>query len=566
LDEKYNWTSYGAVGVESRGFAGGLLRQSVRSGDRVGIFLPNGPDFVTCDLGCAYGGFVSVPMYETFDDEALTHVVIDAQLAVVVCSSALAERAIKLLESVPLESRTVRLVVINKDNAPEDLRGCVRRAEAVGATVRALAAVQEAGFDSPPNRSFVGRPLGYPSLDDTYTICYTSGTTGPPKGVVLSHRNVIAEVTCLLKHMTDGKFTLLSSLDTHASYLPMAHIMERVVTLFMLFCGARIGFTTARGLSQDLPVLQPTVLVAVPRVLARLREGTLTKAEASGWLGKTLFYHALSTKLARLRVGKVSHPLWDRLVFNKVRESLGGKLRVILCGSAPLTPDLADFVRVTCGAELYEGYGQTETCSAVTLTARGELEGGHAGLPLSCFEVRLDRAPVADAEDQRLGEIQLRGGPVFSGYNRLVDKTAECFTEDGWYRTGDIGMWDHKGRLVVTERLKNVFKLSQGEFVSPEKVEVVISTRVPSCKTVFVTGRSSEDHLVAVVELAEACDEQALLDEIQAACREGGLRGFEVPRKVVVRSFPESVFTPTLKVRREVAKRHFEKDISEMYK
>lgn len=559
------WETFGAVAVNARAFAKGIMSMTgLTFGSKIALFLAGSPEFTICDLGCAYRGLVSVPIYSTFDDESIKYILEDSDSEVVICSSKTLARTAKIVvnikESGPCKIRTV---VVAKENIEEDIRPHVTSLTSLGIRLVSLASVLQTGYDVRPTEAYANSVFGHTGQDDILTLCYTSGTTGPPKGVILTHQNVVSELLCLRQH---SQLPVIGQNDIHLSYLPVAHIMERIVLYFIMGSGARTVFTSPKDISTHISIVRPTVLVAVPRVLAKLRDGILARSKTGGWFRRLVFEHALSSKLSSLeRHGTTSSWLWDSVVMSKVRAGLGGRLRVIICGSAALDKNLTAFIRVTSGAILQEGYGQTETCSAITLTRADDTMGGTAGRPLKCFNVRIDNSIY---NENGVGEICIRGKPVFKGYYKQPLKTREAFTSDGWYRTGDLGRFDDRGRLVILDRIKSVFKLSQGEFVSPEKIEGVIS-KIQGIKTLLVTGKPSSDYLVCIVEMGDdntnEVSEEALLLQVQETCRNAGLKGFEIPQKLIFSEFPDILFTPTMKVKRDIAKRHFADDIERMY-
>jgi long-chain acyl-CoA synthetase len=313
-----------------------------------------------------------------------------------------------------------------------------------------------------------------PSPLDLCTICYTSGTTGKPKGVMLPHRAILSDASACLtlvgfgdRAASERQLFKLDASDVHLSYLPLAHIFERVVFTALSALGASAGFYQGDTLKiiDDVAALQPTLFVSVPRLLNKIYEKVMQSVETTGGISKMLFNFAYQSKVENLHnYGELNHWFWDRLVFKKIQARLGGRVRAILSGAAPLAPEVMDFLRVCFACEVYEGYGQTETSAGTSLTVVGDWTTGHIGVPTPANEVKLVDDPEMnytslDSPYPR-GEICVRGLNCFTGYYKDEEKTRETIDEEGWIHSGDIGSWDSRGRLVIIDRKKNIFKLS----------------------------------------------------------------------------------------------------------
>ncbi|KDD73239.1 AMP-binding enzyme, partial [Helicosporidium sp. ATCC 50920] len=386
----------------------------------------------------------------------------------------------------------------------------------------------------------------------------------------------------------------------YISYLPLAHIYERFFFSLMTYLGAAVGFY--RGdvllLLEDIEALRPTVFCSVPRLWNRIYDRVQAQVAQASAPARALFHAAYASKKAALEAGDVDGgrwaPLWNRLVFGKIKAKLGGRVRVMVSGSAPIAPEVLMFLKICFDAHVIEGYGMTETSASAIVSAPGDPVLGHVGPPLPGVEVKLVDVPEmgytnADAPHPR-GEVCLRGPIVFKGYYKDPVNTAEALDSEGWLHSGDIGAWLPGGRLKIIDRKKNIFKLSQGEYIAPEKIEAVYG-RSPFVAQSFVYGDSLKGALVAVVvpdaehllpwaatrswgaDLAQLCADPrvraSVLHSMQEEGRAAGLKGFE--QVAAVHLHPElfsaenGMLTPTFKLKRPQVQARFQTHIDDMY-
>jgi long-chain acyl-CoA synthetase len=453
-----------------------------------------------------------------------------------------------------------------------------------------LEQVEQLGKEHPSNPN-------PPKAEDLISIMYTSGTTGMPKGVMLTHQNVIAAMTGLYLNTCGTKFPVLNEKDVLISYLPLAHILQRVAECLFFSLGSSIGYFQGNvfKLTEDIAELKPTVMTAVPRVLEKIYDKIISGVNAKSSIQKSLFNRAMKSKKQAKSKGGNSK-LWDALVFRKTKAVLGGNLRAILSGGAPLRPEVQEMLICTFCCEIIQGYGLTETCAATSLQLPEDYSFGHVGCLLPSLEVKLvtveDMGYFADAETPR-GEIWIRGPVVSKGYFKDPEKTAEDFDKDGFFHTGDIGQWLPNGALKIIDRKKNIFKLSQGEYVAAEALEGKY-VLTPYLSRVWIYGDSMKAVLVAVgvvdpdafVNLAvEAKVENATKDNIAALVQndqlkalilkdldrivqEHKLQGFEKVKAIhlVAEDFDTiDCVTPTQKLVRNKLQKHYQQQIDNMY-
>ncbi|KAJ9537784.1 hypothetical protein OSB04_030517 [Centaurea solstitialis] len=340
---------------------------------------------------------------------------------------------------------------------------------------------------------------------DICTIMYTSGTTGEPKGVILSNGAFMSEVLSMHQLLVETDKPGTED-DSYFSFLPLAHIFDQIIETYCIYRGSSIGFWQGdiRYLIEDLLVLKPTIFCGVPRVYDRIYTGIMAKISSGGAVRKALFDYAYYYKLRNLEKGMQqdkSAPLLDKLVFDKIKQGFGGRVRLMLSGAAPLPKHVEEFLRVTCCTVLSQGYGLTESCGGCfTSIANVYSMIGTVGVPMTTIEARLESVPEMGYDalgSVPRGEICLRGNTLFSGYHKRED-LSNAVLVDGWFHTGDIGEWQPDGAMKIIDRKKNIFKLSQGEYVAVESIESTYS-RCPLVTSIWVYGNSFESFLVAVV-------------------------------------------------------------------
>ncbi|KAL6046229.1 medium-chain fatty acid-CoA ligase faa2 [Balamuthia mandrillaris] len=436
-----------------------------------------------------------------------------------------------------------------------------------------------------------------PTPGDLCTIMYTSGTTGSPKGVTLTHQNIVAMMGAAERRV-EG---IIHAGDTYLSYLPLAHIFERVVTSTLLYLGVGIGFFqgSVAKLMDDLAELKPSIFCGVPRVYERIHDKVKEAAEGNQFK-KFLFEKAMKAgKKALLEEGKEPPLLWRILLFNRLQGIMGGNVRAMLSGGAPLSPSVHEFLMVAMGCPLVQAYGATESAAGATMGYLNAPTTGDVGGPFACTEIKLKDVPEMgythrDKPCPR-GEIVIRGPNVSSGYYKL-DREDDSF-KDGWFYTGDIGQWNENGSLSVIDRKKNFFKLSQGEYIAAEKLEGVYD-RCELVDKTWVYGDSHRSAVIAVIQphkkalaelaqelhgggsskleeeqLKELCQDkeirQRFLKRLQETGKEQGLQGFEIVRNVHLSeeewTEDNDLLTPTMKLKRHSLKKHFQSAIDERY-
>lgn len=573
---EYKWMTYGEASTSRSAIGSGLVNFGIQKGACIGLYFINRPEWIIVDHACSAYSYISVPLYDTLGPDAASYIINHADVQVIFCLPQSLSSLLSFISSIP----SVRLIVViggSEENIPSIPSSNYQK-------IVTYSKLHEQGHSD--LKSFCP-----PKPEDIATICYTSGTTGTPKGAVISHGNLIANAAGSSLNVQ------FYPSDVYISYLPLAHIYERVNQVLLVHAGAASGFYQGDNLklTDDMAVLRPTIFASVPRLFNRIYAGVMNAVKTSGGLKERLFNVAYSSKLQAICSGKIPSPIWDRLVFNKIKAKLGGRVRFMCSGASPLSPDVLEFLRVCFGGLILEGYGMTETSCTISIMNEGDILTGHVGSPIPACEIKLVDVPEMNytSEDHPYprGEICIRGPTVFQGYFKDEVQTKEIIDEDGWLHTGDIGLWLPEGRLKIIDRKKNIFKLAQGEYIAPEKIENVYA----KCKYIaqcFVYGDSFNSSLVAIVAVepemlkAWAASEGIQYDNLQQLCanpraravvladmddigKQAQLRGFEFVKAVTLVAEPftleNGLLTPTLKVKRPQAKAFFAAAIADMY-
>jgi long-chain acyl-CoA synthetase len=501
----YVWETYGDIQRRKTNFGAGLvgLLESVGVHGRqhgIGLWCQNRPEWQITDLACASQSLFSVSIYDTLGPDTTEYIINHAELPAVCTSVNHIPTLLKIAGRCP----TLKLIIsmdplTNGTELPGTSKKDLLNALAVekGVQVHYIGDVESLGEASP-------RPANVPRPDDTVTINYTSGTTGNPKGVVLTHAAAVAAASVVLAITPMDKNSII------CSYLPLAHIFQRLVEHGVLWSGTPIGYFHGNVLElvDDLKLIRPTTFTSVPRLYNRF--GGVIKSQtiqASGLKG-ALSRRAVSTKMANLKnpdpeKATNRHMFYDRIWGRKVAGALGLDRAVnMISGSAPLDPDLHQFLRVVFGNNFGQGYGLTETYGTSLVQQEGDLSVGTCGGCMPTSELCLIDVPDMDyySTDKPYprGELLIRGATVTTGYYKNDEETKKSFTEDGWFRTGDVCSVDEMGRFKIIDRKKNVLKLAQGEYISPERIENVYLGNCPYLGQAYVHGDSSQSSLVAI--------------------------------------------------------------------
>ena len=566
-----------------------LRQRGVKKGDRVAIMAWNAPEWTWADLAIQSLGGVTVPIYPHSTADQATYVLKDAGAKIVLSNEQ--EQLDKFagvqgvtafhIDRIPAE---IELLPGTIDKKPFVNRFLAHREEGV----ERWAGV--AGQLFKLHSTLKGDRFCGLQDDDLATIIYTSGSSGVPKGCMLTHGNISSALDALEKHGFN-----MDEDDQYLSYLPLAHVYERINgTAMSIRQGVPIGYCKVEDVKNRersaLAVFSPSVLCGVPAVWRGMKESIEAKIAKSSAFSQRIANWAFQQKKPGFK-----RFVADLLVFRRIRNGLGGNLDIMLSGGAPISPDVLEFFQ-TIGLDLLQGYGMTETSGGITTNRPRYVSNGKSpvnkigsvGQPVPGIEIKIQ--PEPGAEDTTSGEILLRGPQIFKGYWNLPEETAKTFTPDGWLKTGDLGHVDEDGFLFITGRKKRQGKTEQGKYVAPEKIEKCFET-YPLVQYIlpvfdgrkYVTGLVFLNQLMArqligravpagVDAAAYLAEQPEVLKGVQEAVDgvNGKLERWEqlkkfkiIPVEAVVAN---GLLTPTLKIRFEEASKRFANEIEALYK
>jgi len=559
------------VPLTSREFGRSVVRTArtldswgIRAGDRVAILAENRPEWPIADMGSLLLGAVTVPLYTTLTAEQSAFLLNDSGCRTIFISSD--QQLHKILPILP-QTQVEKIVVMDPVEFTGDL-------EPFAAKCATMSQITLRGADElGPALDAQARAIG---PDDLATIVYTSGTTGTSKGAMLTHGNITSNIQYSLSgfSMQPGEISI--------SFLPLCHITARHVDFALLYHGVTLAYCPfIDRLPASLAEVQPTVFVAVPRVYEKIYAQAEQKAQSG--MKRTIFRWALSVgekHKPEILAGKIptslSWKLANKLVFSKIREGLGGRVKTFISGGAPLGRELAEWY-ATVGIRIHEGYGLTETSPVIGVNNPVKHRIGTVGQILANLEVRI-------AED---GEILVRGPSVFKGYWNRPEETKAALS-DGWFKTGDIGNIDADGYLSVTDRKKDLIKTSGGKFIAPQPIEnslklspligvaailgdkrkfpaVLVS---PNFVLLEEWARTNEISFSSRAELISNPKVQALYEEIVEGANQHLARFEKLKRVMLVAdefSADNGALTPTLKLRRRVIEERYKRQIDDLY-
>jgi len=561
----------------------------------IGIQSKNRAEWVTTNLANMHQGITTVALYDTLGPDAAKFVFNQTGMSTVFCSyefiSSISKMKMEDTKSGENKMVNIKNLVIFEENIRNEDKSIATEA---GLEVHTMSYVIFKGEEAEKAGTATIRES---TPDDVYMFSYTSGTTGDPKGVKLTHKMIITAAYAI-NYRVGNSGDPFGPTDTYVSYLPAAHSFEQCCAGIGIIYGMRAGFFAGnvQKLTDDIQTLKPTFFPSVPRLYNRIYSQIQGKIkEATGMKGY-LVQKAVADKLWYLRNDQgLVHSLYDPLVFQKMKDMLGGNVRAMITGSAPISGDVLDFLKICFCCPIYEGYGMTETCAGSVTTFANDPTTGIVGGPLMNVKVRLRDIPEMNylsTSDPPKGEVMFWGPGITKGYFKNPEKTAEAFHGE-WLLSGDVGQVNPNGSMKIVDRAKNIFKLSQGEYIAPEKLENVYITS-QFVGQIWVYGDSLRDYIISFIVIDPAQSKkwcvangvewnnedatpiltdpkfkQAVLDDFNKLAAGAKLSSLEKPKNLTLLLSPwteqNDMLTPTQKLKRNIATLKLKEDIDRMY-
>jgi long-chain acyl-CoA synthetase len=547
--------------ARAKRIAAGLHAIGVQRGDRVALLSESRVEWTLADAGSIFAGAIDVPIYATLTPPQVRYILNDSGACVLFLPNR--EKFIELKDALGECPQVKHVIFFDADGD--------------GMT---LAQLEEKGRELEPD--YIDRSVVQTQPDDLATIIYTSGTTGEPKGVMLTHANLVSNLIDSSGHHDFGEQ------DTALSVLPLSHVFERQAMYMYLHKGMAVYFAESlQTVGPNLREVSPTVLVGVPRIFEKIYQRIREAAAERGKVSIALLAWSLSVAreyaevvLAHKPVPallKFKHSIASKLVFSKWQRAFGGKMRLLVSGGAALPEELA-YIYFGAGIPIVQGYGLTETSPVITTSSIDEIRPGTVGKAIPNVEIRI-------AED---GEIEVRGPNVMRGYYNKPEATRDVFTSDGWFKTGDVGTLDKDGFLRITDRKKELFKTSGGKYIAPQPIEQAIKgsrfvnqvvligaeRKFPAALIVPV-WEQLESYCklkgISVSSRSELCSHPRIIDLIQRQidALTPNLAKYERIKKIALLENEFTIeggeLTPTLKVKRRVIDEKYRDVIEKLY-
>ena len=601
-EKKYTYYTYNEVHMMCENFAKNLhenkdkfiYKDSYKEYEfnLIGIFAKNCTEWVVSDMACQMDSVTTVTLYSTLGQDAFKFICDQTKIKTIMVSPDLVKMLCEYKKKFKLEQLSNAILFDMTTNC--DSKKELEKLRNAGFTVFSF---KDDFMKENKTLNFADLEISKP--DTIMTICYTSGTTGDPKGVMICQRNLI----CVLETCMYSSSIPLDEFACHISFLPLAHIFERLVISGFMGTAAKVGFISGNvktTLMEDINILGPTLLFTVPRVLQTIRNKIFDGFNSLNEWKKKLAYKAYHSKLENYKkYGIITHSFYDKLIFKKIRAMFGNRLKAVLCASAPLPKELADDFKIFLSVPIIEGLGMTELAGSAFATNYNDLTNYTAGGVIGGAKMIIKSVPdldysindIIDGINCPAGEICVKGPLVFKGYYKNDEENEKAFDKDGYFHTGDVGrIYPNYGNgIKVIDRVKEIFKLSQGEYIIPAKLESIYS-KSPFIQQIMIYGNSTMNNIIAIIcpdkgYCAEALDisveelvkneensdlKNLILKDLLKLAIEANLNGLEKIKYLIITfegfTVNNRCMTPTMKIVRKKVEIRFQTRIDEIYK
>lgn len=569
---KWRSLSWNEVAKKIEAYSKDILALGVKNGDTIGIISSTKVEWTLIDMAILSAGGVVVPVYSAIPADQIAYILNDAEISVLFVEN---EVLLEKVKSIRGQIKSLRHIILIIPPPPPLEKGGMGGFETVEKvlTLEALAGI---------GKSVATHHAPRITHDEAATIIYTSGTTGVQKGVIITHENIMAEIKGLQKIFNLGPDEII------LAFLPLAHVLGRTVQFYQLAQGCQTAYAESIDtVPKNLLEVRPHMIVAVPRFIEKIYEKINEKINSAGRVKQRIFKWSVDVgknySLCKRRNNRMSfvlrlkYAVADFFVFSRLLKALGGRIRFIVSGGAPLLPELAKFFH-GAGLLILEGYGLTETLSAVTVNRFDDFHLGTVGKPLDGVSVKI-------SDD---GEILVKGGMVFKGYHKLPEETFGAFTKDGWFKTGDIGEFSKDGFLRITDRKKDIIITAGGKNIAPQAIETLLE-KSPYISHAAIFG-DGKKYISAVISLnfdvvksyadkngiaysrqSELAKDPKIIKLIEKIIEEknGQLSQFETIKKFAILDHDFTIetgeLTPTMKVRRKLIEEKYKDILNKLY-
>lgn len=547
---------------DTRSLALAFKKHGIKAGQSIGIVANSCPEWIMTDVASQLNHARVVPLFPNISSENFNFQCDDSDVQILLLNN-VAELDKALQELLPRFT-----LVICIDPASECPNNGVYWADLIREGLELS--------KNPDSSAWIQNQLDSIESDDLFSIIYTSGSTGRPKGAELSHRNMLAQIQTIRRDILQ----LNRKTDVGMVVLPVAHVLERMTIYFFILNGTKVFFAdTPKNAAMLMKEVAPTAMMVVPRILERVYESMTAAGEGCHGFKRWIINRAV--KIAKIedpfKKPSIAHRIYDKLVYRKMREAIGGRFRIIVCGGGALNKSICRFL-LNVGITVCEGYGLTECSPVVCVNDPKKVQPGSVGFPLAYLDVKIGEN----------NEVLVKGDSVFKGYHNQPELNKEIFTDDGYFKTGDQGTFDNEGHLILTGRIKELLKTSTGKYVSPNPIEVEIS-RHPLVEQALVIANDRKFASVLIFlnpinarrflkrtkedfDIDRAMESKRINEAISRHLSRINkkLNHWEQIRKWTLigdnLTVESGLLTPTLKIRRKVAEEKYASAIEEMYK